>query len=88
MVSNEGLGRVRVRKLTVKMVGTTDVVTRDDADEGSCAVLACWLETTECVGLDGGGRAVTVPFGLDASVDSSGVAAPEFDISVCYRFTP
>jgi hypothetical protein len=58
------------------MVGTADVVARDDADEGSCAVLACWLETTERVGIDGGGRTVTVAFGLHTSVDSSGVTAP------------
>jgi hypothetical protein len=70
----------------MEMVGTADVVTRDNADEGSSTVLAGWLETTERIGLDGRGGTVTVTFGLDASVDSSGVAAPELDIGVGYRF--
>jgi hypothetical protein len=69
----------------VEMVGTANVVAGDDTDECSCAVLACWLQTTERIGLDGGGGTVTVAFGLNASVDTSGVAAPKLDIGVDYR---
>jgi hypothetical protein len=58
------------------MVGATDVVTRNDADEGSCTVRACWLQTTKRIGLDSGGAAITVSFSLYTSIDTSGVAAP------------
>ena len=71
-------------RLTVEVVGATDVVTRDDGYEFSSSVRTGGLYTTKGVCSDGGGRAVTVASGLHASVDTSGVAAPELDIGICY----
>jgi hypothetical protein len=58
------------------MVCASDVVTRNHGDESSCAIRACWLHSTKRVGLDSGGTAITVTFGLYTSIDTSGVAAP------------
>jgi hypothetical protein len=68
------------------MVGTTDVMTRNDGDEGSSAILGSRLQTTERVGLDSSGSTVTVALGLYTSVDPSGVATPELNICVGHRF--
>jgi hypothetical protein len=68
------------------MVGATNVMTRNDGDEGSSAILGSRLQTTERVGLDSSARTVTIALGLHTSVDTSGVAAPELNICVCDRF--
>jgi hypothetical protein len=75
-------------ELTVEMVCATYVVTWDHGFEGSCTVLAGRLDTTKCIGRDGGGRAVTVTLGLHASVDTGRIAAPQLYISIGNRLAP
>lgn len=68
----------------MEMVGAPDVVAGDDGDEGGRAVRLSGLHTAEGVGLDGGGATIAVALGLDASVDTGRVAAPELDVSICH----
>lgn len=69
-------------ELTVEMVCATYVVTRNYGCKGSCTILSSRLETTKCIGSNGGGRAITITLGLHASVDTSRVATPELNISI------
>jgi hypothetical protein len=76
---------VRASGLTVEVVGTANIVSGNDSDEGSSSVLASGLYTSKCIGSDGGSRPVTVASGLDTSVDASGVATPELNIGISHR---
>lgn len=67
------------------MVGSTNVVTRNQGDKSSGAVLACGLETTEGIGLDGGGGTVSIAACLNSSVDTGSVGSPHFDVCVGHR---
>lgn len=71
--------------LTVEMVGTTDVVSWDDSDEGRSSVGGRGLYATKSVGLDCGGRAIAVTPCLYTGVDTGGVGSPELDIGICHR---
>lgn len=75
-------------ELTVEMVRTTYVVTRDHGCEGRCTIFSSKLKSTKCVGCDGGGGAVAVTLGLHASVNTSRVAPPQLNISIGDRLTP
>jgi hypothetical protein len=66
------------------MVGTADVVTRDDGDEFGSSICAGGLYTTKCICRDGGCGAVTVASGLHTCVDAGGIGAPELNIGICY----
>jgi hypothetical protein len=70
--------------LTVEMVGAADVVAGNDGDESSSSVSAGGLETTERVALQGSVRSVSIALGLDTSVYTGGVAAPELDVGICH----
>jgi hypothetical protein len=64
------------------MVGAANVVSGDDGDEGSGTVGTSGLDSTKRVRLHSGGRAVTVAFGLDTSIDTCGVTSPHLDVSI------
>jgi hypothetical protein len=83
--SNDAQERVGLGKLTVEMIGATNIVARDDSDEGRRSVRASRLYTTKRIGLDCGGRTITITPSLHTSVDTSRVAAPKFNISICHR---
>jgi hypothetical protein len=69
----------------MKVVGATNIMTGNDGDKGSSSVRASWLYATKRIGSDSSGRTVTIASGLDTSVDTSGVASPELDISIRHR---
>lgn len=65
------------------MVGATNIVTRNDSNESSSAIRTGRLEATQRVRLDGSVRAIAIASCLHASVDTSGITAPHFDICIC-----
>ena len=66
----------------VKVVGTADVVARNDGDECRGAVRASGLYTTESVRLDGIGGTIAVTLGLHAGVDPRRVGTPKLNVGV------
>jgi hypothetical protein len=70
---------------TVEMVCAADVVSWNDGDEGGGTVGTGGLHTAESIGVDSGGRAITIALCLNARVDTSSVASPHLDISVSDR---
>jgi hypothetical protein len=76
---------LRSSELTVEVVGTANVMTGNDGDEGSSSVRASGLYTSKCIGGDSSGRPISVAPGLDTSVDTSGVGTPELNIGIRHR---
>jgi hypothetical protein len=74
-----------VGMLTVEVVGTANIVARNHGDEGSGAVGGGGCKPAK--GVAGERGAVAIAFGLDASVDTGGVAAPELDVGICDGLT-
>jgi hypothetical protein len=72
-----------VGRLTVKVVGAADVVAGDHGDESGGAVGGGGCKPAKGVAGERSAGAVAVAFGLDAGVDTGGVAAPELDVGVC-----
>jgi hypothetical protein len=72
-----------VGRLTMEVVGAADVVARNHGDEGSGTVGGGGCKPAKGVAGERGAGAVAVAFGLDASVDTGGVAAPELDVGIC-----
>lgn len=64
------------------MVGTSNIVARDDGSESRSAILAGGLQASECVRLDGSSGAITVALSLNTGVDTCGIAAPKLNISI------
>lgn len=66
----------------MEMVCTTNVVPRNDRNEGRSTVFASGLNTTKCIGGDGSSRAIPIALRLHARIHTGRVAAPELYVGI------